>query len=173
MKEAPAPIPLQELLRVTPPLTVEQVRERLAPWVLVGEPPGDEEGGWSYHTSRRIQVRDARGVPMLFRADYIALPVAKVVAIAPDMVLVGRARSNDVCIEHASVSKLHARIRLDDEGRPVAISDAGSANGTTVEEEPVEADAWVELAADTELAFGEREFTLISAERLVEVLQGL
>jgi hypothetical protein len=162
-------------LKSTPALTVEQVKEQLGSWFLVGESlAGNEEGGWSYHTTRRIQVRDLSGAPMLFSADYVALPVRKVdPTVFAYTVLIGRAQSNDVCIDHGSVSKLHARIRLGDGGQPSAISDAGSANGTLVQDERIEAETWVDLGPDMDITFGDREFTLLSAERLAEILDGL
>ena len=71
------------------------------------------------------------------------------------------------------IGEVRARIRLGDGGQPSAISDAGSANGTLVQDERSEAETWVDLGPDMDITFGDREFTLLSAERLVEILDGL
>lgn len=48
---------------------------------------------------------------------------------------VGRDRNNDIVIDHPSVSKLHAKIRQDDQG--LYLSDLGSTNGTYVNDDKV------------------------------------
>jgi pSer/pThr/pTyr-binding forkhead associated (FHA) protein len=50
-------------------------------------------------------------------------------------ILVGRAPSADVRIDDPQVSRLHARIEMQDDG--VYVEDLGSRNGTRVEGEPV------------------------------------
>ncbi len=47
-----------------------------------------------------------------------------------DRISIGRAANNDLVLRDASVSKLHAHLRL--EGNTMTVADAGSRNGTTV-----------------------------------------
>ena len=56
-------------------------------------------------------------------------------APTPQWVTIGRAPNVAVHLDHASVSKLHAVLRLTAEG--FCIADAGSKNGTWVNDEPV------------------------------------
>ena len=68
------------------------------------------------------------------------------------MITIGRARNNDICVDEASISKLHAWLRRrDDEHGAVrlTITDAGSRNGTFVDGLPV-------VGQPRELAFGAR-----------------
>jgi two-component system, NtrC family, response regulator AtoC len=70
--------------------------------------------------------------------------------------VVGRARSSDVVIAHASVSRTHCVLLA---GDPLAIEDAGSRNGTSVAGRRIAAHAQVELPAGT--AFGVGDATLL------------
>src|SRR4051812_26990229 len=104
----------------------------LGAWVLVGPPPANEDNEWSFRTLSARTVRDADGVIEAVLDDtYLVLPLKKAQA-GPfaSTILVGRSRTNDVCVAHSSVSKLHARIRVAD-GKHY-LSDAGSSNGTSV-----------------------------------------
>ena len=60
----------------------------------------------------------------------------------PERISIGRARNNDVVLPDQSVSKLHAHFVPNPAGGPMALVDAGSRNGTRVN--------------DTKLASGER-----------------
>jgi len=57
-------------------------------------------------------------------------------AFFANTILVGRAASSDIVIDHASISKLHARIKRARDGA-YTIADAGSTNGTSVDARPV------------------------------------
>lgn len=52
-----------------------------------------------------------------------------------DELTIGRGRDNDVCVNHRSVSRHHAVIRVDDRG--VQLEDLGSTNGTLVNDRGV------------------------------------
>jgi DNA-binding response OmpR family regulator len=58
-----------------------------------------------------------------------------IVSLAGDITTIGRSDACDIVIAHSTVSRLHARITL--ELDRYMISDAGSANGTFVNGEPV------------------------------------
>ena len=138
----------------------------LGPAQLIGAPPeheADEE--WSYQT-RAITHRSAALRTGIDLAHSWIFPVRKARStFFARIVLVGRARTSDVFIDHASISKLHARIRRHESGS-YTIADAGSKNGTWVAGRPV-GEAEVELApsvsvrlGDWELRFEDREGTL-------------
>lgn len=65
-------------------------------------------------------------------------------------ILVGRAPSADLRLQDPSVSRIHARIELRDDG--VYVEDLGSRNGTLVDGEPVTAPRRLEV--DDELTVG-------------------
>jgi hypothetical protein len=78
------------------------------------------------------------------RADEIELyPLAKKPGASfPDRITIGRTPNNDVVIAEHSVSRLHAYVRLDDGARPTGlgawvIADAGSKNGSWLDEVPL------------------------------------
>ena len=142
-------------------LTVDDLTERsrsesVAEWeqvfgraVLVGPGPltyddfgGDlddeeEENHWSFQTLAAGVIPQAGEDPLTsFRiGEVYGLKNATKGAFATTL-LVGRASSNDVTIDDNSLSKLHARIKLADDGT-MSISDSGSMNGTKLNEEVV------------------------------------
>ncbi len=68
---------------------------------------------------------------------------------------IGRAQTNTVVLNDVTVSRQHARIRLEED--KFLLFDLGSANGTFVNDQPVEAP--VALAENDAVRFGEVEFT--------------
>ena len=71
--------------------------------------------------------------------------------------LIGRASTCDIVINAATISRQHARIRL--EGGRVFVSDAGSTYGTIIGGEPITSET--ELVAGNSFVLGHLEFTLI------------
>lgn len=127
-----------------------------ASFVLVGSEHEPEEQGakWSYSTARHA----AHGaVPVTALETAIVIPVKKARPdFFPGVVLVGRASSNDICLDSASVSKLHARLHESPDG--LAISDADSRNGTLLNGKPVVGDMAVRVFSV--VTFGRRSFTV-------------
>lgn len=72
---------------------------------------------------------------------------------------VGRAGTNDIVIDDASVSKSHAAIALNREGK-VLVADTGSTNGTFVSGHRIAYGKTAELKEGTELRFGDIEMAL-------------
>ena len=79
-------------------------------------------------------------------------PVAKRTATFPSKILVGRAANNDVVLPYPSLSKLHAFFALD--GGRLTLTDAGSKNGTFVNDQPVPATGAVAVADHDVVRFG-------------------
>lgn len=107
----------------------------LGNFVLVGRVPEENEDTWTYRTGEGlppIPMRDATSL----RLDGLVWPLVPQKARsrkapgAASALLLGRSRSNDLMVVHSSVSKLHARITVEENG--ITVEDAGSRNGTFV-----------------------------------------
>ncbi|MFN8507091.1 MAG: FHA domain-containing protein [Dehalococcoidia bacterium] len=70
-------------------------------------------------------------------------------------VVIGRAEGNGVVIDHVSVSRRHAQLRLD--GSKVTIEDLGSANGTFVGSHQLEPSSQATVAEGQPIRFGDVE----------------
>jgi hypothetical protein len=70
----------------------------------------------------------------------------------PGMVTVGRAPNMDVVLTHDSISKFHAFFSRDGDGW--VLTDAGSTNGTAVNEQRLAANAPVALRVGSRVVFG-------------------
>jgi hypothetical protein len=141
-------------------------------WVLVGAPTQEDAGEWSFRTLSARTVRDASGaVEAVLDDTYLVHPLKKAKA-GPfaGTVLIGRSRTNDVCVAHSSVSKLHARIRTDGKGA-LYLSDAGSSNGTFFNNERLEKDAEARIVHAAQIRFGACSFQSFEPERFVQLLQ--
>ena len=102
----------------------------LAKYVLVGPPIAVPRDDWAYNTG--VGVASSADLKYPMDPDHIVLPLRKSRPGAfADTFLIGRASSNDVCLDHDSVSKLHARIKVGG-GDGLMLSDAGSRNGTAL-----------------------------------------
>lgn len=144
---------------------------QLGTYALVGPPaaPGDPTGPFRYateYTKRPVGAPD----PMADFFDNLAIGLVKRSGGAFGSVLVvGRAPNSDVWIDDASVSKLHARIAMEDEGAHV-ISDARSTNGTWVNDVQLDEREERLLVDGTRVRFGDRSFTVRSVATLHQML---
>lgn len=102
--------------------------------------------------------------------EMTVLPIAKG-ADSPfqSHISVGRARNCDLVIRHRSVSKLHARFRVD-EGQ-VIVSDAGSQNGTFVNGKRLLPNEAVAVSTSAQLVFGSVPARTLDAEAVYELLR--
>jgi hypothetical protein len=149
----------------------EALVKDLGAWVLVGPPPAEDANEWSFRTLSARTVRSASGdVEAVLDASYLVFPLKKA-RRGPfaNTVLVGRSRTNDVCVLHSSVSKLHARVRVADDGR-LFLSDAGSSNGTQLGGELMQPDVEKPLAHANQVRFGACVFQVFEPKRFVELL---
>lgn len=163
---ASGPVPLLELIDWAQEGGAEAFSARLGGWALVGPPMAIEEADWSYRTLSSRSVRDETedGDVLILRDSYAAYPLKKSrPGPFADTVLIGRSSSNDVRIAHTSVSKLHARVRYE-AGRPL-LSDAGSSNGTLVQERRIDGEP-VSLASGDVVQLGSCSFRLLDPRRL-------
>ncbi len=143
---------------------------RLAPLVLVG-PPANTDPDWAFRTASLNLVRETiNGQELVFDASFVVHPLKKMRA-GPfaSTVLIGRSGSNDVCILHGSVSKLHARVTLGADGTCL-LSDAGSSNGTLVQGKALAAREERALTPGMLVVIGACHFTVVDARRFHEIL---
>lgn len=149
--------------------------ERVGGWVLVGPAPIDEHPDeWSYRTLSARTVRfvfdNSEG---FLKENFLAFGLTKPANRSfANTLLIGRSRSNDVCLPHSGVSKLHARIRVasDDE---LWLSDAGSSNGTAADGVQLIGDAETRLRHGTRIRFGAMTLQVLTTRELEPVLRRL
>ena len=153
------------------------LRDVVGGWVMVGQLPS-ESSDWSYRTGAMATergmhaVRSATGEleAMIDTAwSVFALRKRDPKAAFASTILIGRAATNDVILGHSSVSKLHARVRLRDEG--LLLSDAGSSNGTIVNGEQLAHGEDLALSSTDLLRFGGVALQLFETTRFFEVLR--
>ena len=162
-------------------LTLDHLAATGRPWTLVGQIPGagddDGDAAWTYRTCAVQTVRAIRAVgstevDAFLDETWGAWPLIKREGGAfAATVLVGRAASNDVCIPHTSVSKLHARIRIANDG--VFLRDAGSSNGTIVNGAGLAGDEERLLLSGDLIRLGSCLFQVFEPAHLHRVVSGL
>ena len=142
----------------------------LGGWVVVGAAPSADAEEWTFRTVSSRTVRDESGaIEAILDETFVVYPLKKMKA-GPwaSTILVGRSRTNDVCIAHSSVSKLHARVRIGPDG--LFLSDAGSSNGTAVNGEAIKPETEHRLSHATQLRFGAKHFQVFEPGRFVDLL---
>lgn len=149
----------------------EGLARELGALVLVGPRPVDD-GEWSFRTFSTSTLRDAEGkIEAVLDQGFVVYPVKKARPDSPfrNTILVGRSRTNDVCIAHSSVSKLHARVRVDD-GGSLFLSDAASSNGTSLDGTQLQPDQEHPLVSGAFVRFGDCSMQAFEPERFVGML---
>jgi hypothetical protein len=152
----------------------EQVAATLAAEaVLLVDVPGEDLAPWAY-------ITDGDGVPVVQPAQRRGPWTGQALQVWPlrkrggargfrDVVLVGRATSNDVVIAHSTVSKLHARLRA--QGGSWSLEDADSTNGTYVNGSRAHPDLPVLLADQDHLALGMATAQVLRLATLLDALE--
>jgi hypothetical protein len=146
----------------------------LGPAQLIGVPPappdegeGDEE--WSFRTRAVAHAQASMRVGIdLWLASIFPVRKARR-GFFESTILVGRTASSDVFIDHASISKLHARIKLTPEGT-YTIADAGSTNGTWVSNRQI-GDKDVPLPFGTLIKLGDWQLKLSRLDQTIALLR--
>jgi hypothetical protein len=143
-----------------------------AAWALLGRVAQGGEG-WAFRTGERSSPmppsRDGGG----FYPDTQVWPllpkVSRTGARVTPPVLLGRSRSNDVIINHASISKLHARLVLG--ANTVTVEDAGSRNGTAANGRTITDSTPVHLKSGEILTVGSVMLVLFSTDAMLAALR--
>jgi len=104
------------------------------------------------------------------RPSPMVFVIRKVSPAFPQMITVGRTANNDLILTDFQVSKFHAFFREISDG--LLLADAGSRNGTFVNDEPlVSKGKPVPVAVGAKVAFGKLRFTLLDCKRCWEFLR--
>jgi pSer/pThr/pTyr-binding forkhead associated (FHA) protein len=114
------------------------------------------------------------GIGMLTPGNPL-MPVRKDVdAVSQARIFLGRSSTNDIPVPELTVSKLHAYFCRDPQvGTRWWVVDAGSANGTKVNGNAIEARARIDLMDGDEIEFGQCKFQWLSARRVHRMLRPL
>lgn len=166
-------IPIQALVQKAQAWTPQVLAKQYAEMFLVGSPVDEDDEAdseeWAYQTTYIRSIPEANGRMAFIDVKRTAVYPLRKARKGPfmDTVLVGRSASNDVCIDHTSISKLHARIRRLGEGS-WRLSDAGSLNGTKINDRVLSGDAPVRDG--DRIVFGSLAFEVYDAKRFHHLL---
>lgn len=151
---------LQELLRELRHGYV--LRQPVLVQLDVGD--GDISGAERTRSVRLPRVPDGDLPEELARCRFVIVGRARA-SEAGAPITVGRARTCDVVVDDASVSKLHATISHDRERDQYTVVDEGSRNGTHVDGAVVEPGGRL-LYAGAKLSFGDATFVFLDPPTL-------
>jgi hypothetical protein len=143
---------------------------------LIGVPPvgpgADEEGTeeWSFRTRAVSHATASMKIGIdLWLASIFPVRKARHGFFA-GTIIVGRAASSDVLIDHPSISKLHARIKMVSDGS-YTIADAGSTNGTWVSTRHLADKEEVALPIGTMVKLGDWQLKFSKLEQTLALLR--
>lgn len=126
-------------------------------------------------TVSSMTVRDAEGIPMVPEPDLIIFPLRHGRHKQPgEFISVGRSASNDVVIPFEPITRFHALFSKDSTGR-FFILDAGSKNGTFVNDRPVpmkDRGEPQEVSSGALIRMGPLNFTFLTAAAFQEFVTG-
>lgn len=155
----------------------EFVAAHAKPFVLQHVPP-KLDAQWTFKTQTlsstgvsiaQLIVREGLKVSNEL-ARYNVFEVTKSAANPwPDRVSVGRARNNDIVLADGSVSKLHAHFTME-HGHHFLL-DAGSRNGTRINDAPLAERGRARLSYGDVLTFGAQNVTFIDGGRLYDMVR--
>jgi hypothetical protein len=117
-----------------------------------------------------VDVAELRRRIALTRHYAITLEKREQDASYQGRISIGRARNKDIVLRHASVSKFHAWFERDAKGE-YRLADAGSKNGTRINQDECSARELIQVKPGDVLRFGSVEAVLCSPETLWKVLQ--
>jgi hypothetical protein len=184
MADSDALLTLQELVSVYEqrgPVSLGELRDAPALVYCGGELKGDSMGfetraiaaPWDTRVVLAMVKSGTQVNPELIARAGIVYPVAKRPGRPfPDRIGVGRARTADLSLRSASVSKYHAYFSRSPEGHWF-ICDARSRNGTRTGERRIEAGQNVKLENGTQLTFGDEVFVFFTERGFRIVLDSL
>jgi hypothetical protein len=115
-----------------------------------------------------------RGSGPLAQADHYAVRLRKrsdVDAAFSQRVSVGRATNKDIVLRHKSISKFHAWFEIDENGE-VYVADAGSKNGTKVNDTRLAVREPSVVTAGDIVTFGSVEVLMCTPEQLWRLSRG-
>ena len=177
---------LEKLRKKAKSMTRSEFQRAYGGFYFMGEYPpdvdDDSEFATGLVTAESLLKGDARGS---IRAGISARPRPFVLEIRKKdanawlrWISVGRASNNDLVVRHHTISKLHARIERKEgavgsggEGSPYTLADAGSTNGTWVNDQRLMSPATHTLAPGDRVLMGEVECHFLDADLLYDRLR--
>jgi pSer/pThr/pTyr-binding forkhead associated (FHA) protein len=161
------------------------LKTHTSPFLLVRPPEAkrkDGGGEWGGFNTETFRMRTSQPVGNWSDEELDAAAKAedvRVLEIAKSKdspwrgrISIGRARNNDLVVSSAGVSKLHAHFTTDDDG-VTRVTDAGSHNGTRVNETRIEQGVAVILNPHDKLTFGDVQAVFHTPASLCEFLGSL
>ncbi|NMO14071.1 FHA domain-containing protein [Pyxidicoccus fallax] len=149
-------------------------RQHPHPWLVLGLEEGEEDLTLHTVAGSELGILGGGQRPLLsLRSGSISFLPLRERPGHPleDGLTVGRSRDNDVVLQHASVSKLHARFTL--KAGQWWLADAGSLNGTFMSFRPVPSGQGLPIPDRAPLKFGSLRCTvLLRSGDLHDVLAG-
>ena len=136
---------------------------------LVTEEPSSERSR-GVHTGELVAAEPPKGGGDTFRIRHWVISVKKPPAApAQDRIFLGRSETNDICVPHKTVSKLHAYFVRDAQS-PLKwfVVDTGSANGTKHNGLRIPPRAKVPIVDGDTICFGRCVFQWMTAKSLHE-----
>lgn len=164
---------VEDLTSIAKSCTAETFAARFPHPFLFGREVLEEEFNFQTLVTEDSTGEITRNAPATagLRIRHWVIPVKKPSPDAPgqDRVFLGRAETNDLCVPHATVSKLHGYFTRD----PGIVTrwflvDLGSVNGTRVNGKTLEPRARQDLVDGDHLCFGRCLFQWLSAHQLHE-----
>ncbi len=147
-------------------------------FLLLEKPAHNPSVGWTFKTqtvsvssakvARFAAEEELRLSPELSRYDVFALAKAAHNPW-PERISVGRARNNDVVLSDSSVSKLHAHFRVSRD-HTLTLTDAGSRNGTRLNDVAVPAGESMRVQVGDTITFGRTTLTVVDAAGIYQLV---
>ncbi len=157
---------------VSPDLLVERIGAHVLVGPAAASPGIEHDAGdaWSFET--KVTGGAPTPPPMLrgpFEQHEVYTLRKSRAGFFPNVIMVGRAASNDIVLDDASLSKLHARLKPLSQDR-FLVTDAGSTYGTFVGATRLAKNEEAEVTHGDHIRFGDRPFKLFDTARLHTVL---
>jgi hypothetical protein len=157
-------VKLEDFISELGTVTLKEFQARFSHPFLVVERRMDERDTRAFRTLSpeedtrgRTQVRDEEDgeAPLVYEGEPYVYAVQKSGRNAfKNMITVGRSLNNDVVLQHAAVSKLHAFFREEETSSEFSLTDVGSTNGTYLREKLIEPNKAYPIESKQAVYFG-------------------
>ncbi len=148
------------------------------PFLLQYRDAGENRDGWTFKT-QTISMASAKLASLAASEQLEVSPELAKFDVYPiekalnnpwqERISIGRARNNDIVLGDSSVSKLHAHFKRTKTG-DYFVADAGSRNGTRLNDQPLEPNTAAPVKLGDTLTFGRATVTFVDAFRLHDLV---
>jgi hypothetical protein len=166
--------PLEEFREASQTLALEDFKRAHAPAFLLHHgpltSPDKARKSWQ-ETSPAVTAFDGLKDSKPQR-DFLVFPLkARPGSLFPGSISVGRARTNDIVIEHHSISKCHAHFRFT--GDVVSVFDDGSTHGTFIGNNQLLVRSPMMLTSGANVRFGTVSFIILYVDEFYQLAKRL